>query len=60
MLIKFKTDVVEIETEKDNYICTRPLNDYEYYVYNSDFKFLGQVRYLPNLQSFIIKYEGGL
>lgn len=60
MLIKFKTDIVEIETEKDNYICTKFLNEYVYYVYNSKSEFLGRVQYLPNLQSFIIEYEGGL
>ena len=60
MLIKFKTDIVEIETERDNYICTNFLNEHMYYVYNSNSEFLGRVQYLPNLQSFITEYEGGL
>ena len=61
MLIKYciESNIFEIETNKDVYLCVRTIDDCTYNIFNSDAKLLGQVQYLPNIQAFISNYEGG-
>lgn len=61
MLVKYciESNVFEIETNKDVYLCARAMNDFTYNIFDSNNKLLGQVQYLPNLQAFITEYERG-
>lgn len=61
MLIKYsiESNIFEIETNKDVYLCARTINDFTYNIFNSNSELLGQVQYLPQIQEFISNYEGG-